>query len=213
MTDRPILFSGPMVRALLEGQKSQTRRLLKPQPHDAARYAGVHFAHDEPNSWFFNGPAGPMKIRERFAVDDVLWVREAWAVAAVFNNAAPRSLPIGMAVQYAVGGMADRTGFIDSVGRYRPGMFLPRWASRLTLTVTDVRVQRLQEISRDDVIAEGISERDGEPIAGVVVGWHEPYAALWDSLNAKRAPWASSPWVVAVTFDVAQRNIDQQAAA
>lgn len=186
MTDRPILFSGPMVRAILEGRKTQTRRLISTKPR--GHLGGVNLFDGTWTDDYVLDP-GNVEWRQqivRYAVGDRLWVRETWSErlegeAAIYR--ADAELPIV----------------------WRPSIFMPRWASRLTLTVTDVRVQRLQEISRDDVIAEGITEREGEPIAAVVAGWHEPYAALWDSLNAKRAPWASNPWVVAVTFTV-ERN-------
>ena len=79
---------------------------------------------------------------------------------------------------------------------------MPREFSRLTLTVTDVRVQRLQDISREDVIAEGIADLDD-----VVAGWHEPYARLWNTLHGADA-WDANPWVAAISFTVHHANIN-----
>ena len=94
-----------------------------------------------------------------------------------------------------------------------PSIFMPRWASRLTLIVTDVRVQRLQEISEDDAKAEGCPGwySPAHPDQGVTDGRlpHEEFAELWDSLNAGRGyPWNSNPWICALTFDVIKQNID-----
>ena len=107
--------------------------------------------------------------------------------------------------------------------RWKPSIFMPRWASRLTLTVTDVRVQRLQEISTDDAKSEGIPEfaedagRIGLPAVSGIDGceWDnrssvENFRLLWDSLNAKRGyGWDANPWVSAYTFTVHRQNIDQ----
>jgi hypothetical protein len=122
MSDRPILFSGPMVKALLDGRKTQTRRILKPQP----------LGWGEP--------------KPRFAKGDRLWVRESFRVRE------------GGTICEAGGGQMD---YVDTeivyrasdgrqFGRWKPGIHMPRAYSRLTLTVTDVRVQRLQEISEAD---------------------------------------------------------------
>jgi hypothetical protein len=107
-----------------------------------------------------------------------------------------------------------------TVGRFRQGMHMPRWASRLTLTVTDVRVERLQAISEADALAEGVVQhRDGYfEVPGVRhpnkdfgalarVTAREMYAALWDVINGSGA-WLADPWIVATTFEVALRNID-----
>lgn len=93
--------------------------------------------------------------------------------------------------------------------RWRPGIHMPRWASRLTLHVTDVRVQRLQDISEDDAQAEGCPCQSDDDLCGMeAAGW---FRDLWDSLNAERAPWSSNPWVVAVTFRPVLGNIGGKA--
>lgn len=201
MTDRPILFSGPMVRALIEGRKTQTRRLLLNLiPWDDLTVL-VDAERDGPELLL------PYAAR-RFAVGHRLWVREAWAVARVFDGMSPdqwsRAARRPLSVAYEADGAPH-----PNVGKLRPSIHMPRVASRLTLTVADVRVQRLQEISPADAIAEGISPAaNSQTIDCDTPNPVDAYRDLWDSLNAKRAPWASNPWVVAVSFTVEQRNID-----
>lgn len=216
MADRPILFSGPMVRALLDGRKSQTRRIL---------------SSDKPNS-LFNGKwadsyvldPGNAEWRDndvRYAVGDRLWVREtlkrdddeAWRFAA-------DGKPITMSYD------DPRVPHMIAWAHHKEAgtcvsIHMPRWASRLTLIVTDVRVQRFQEISEEDAIAEGahpcgvLPEFGGMPMWGIdgeQLG-NTPVAAFsfyWDRLNGRRGfGWDANPWVVALTFDVIQQNIDQ----
>ena len=89
---------------------------------------------------------------------------------------------------------------------------MPRWASRITLTVTDVRVQRVQDISEQDVLAEGVDWKDAWEDAFVVSNIKDAYRDLWNSINGKKHPWESNPWVAAYTFTVRLGNIDQVAA-
>lgn len=205
MTDRPILFSAQMVRALLAGTKTQTRRILGglgDQP--IVEYDGM-FMWKHGFRWgAVTNPKFPPGVR--FTVGDRLYVREAWRTSSLLDADPPRSLS-GVRVWYE----AD-TGYKPQ-SRFRQGMHMPRWASRLTLEVTEVRIQRLQEISEADAQAEGVVPRwrDGVPIqhdgtGGICI---EAYRALWDSLNADRGyGWDTNPWVVAVSFSVERRNID-----
>ena len=182
MADRPIIFSGPMVQALLAGRKSQTRRVLKPQ---AAGHA-YRLATYDPNgaAFFASDDTGTMqKVRLPYATGDRLWVRETvcwvsgwgWRYRADNDDLAEKR----------------ETG---EVSRWRPSIHMPRWSSRMTLTVTDVRVQRLADLTDEDAIAEGIDVTD-ELTPSVT------YAILWDKMNAKRGfPWKSNPWIVALTF-------------
>ena len=174
MTDRPILFSAPMVRALFTCTKTQTRRLYAHGDHTLT-----------------------MPLKPRHAVGDRLYVREHWRTESkAYDDLAPSDMGGEEPVIFA----ADADWSLNkTVGRPRQGMHMPRWASRLTLTVTDVSVQRLQDISEADAIAEGIVST--HPIL--------EYQLLWDSLNADRAPWASNPWVTATSFTVERRNIDE----
>lgn len=210
MSDRPILFSAPMVRALLDGRKTQTRRVLKPQPM-ATSADGLFRTHSidlhRDGNWYAYTD-GLGKVNERpvpvtYAIGDRLWVREAWHTLRALDDMKPRELSVGQ-TPAAYEADTDDIGRLVINGRLRPGMFMPRWASRLTLTVTQVRVQRLWEITSADAIAEGYPPHaNSQTIDCDTRDPRDDFKALWDSLNAKRAPWASNPWVVALTFTVA----------
>jgi hypothetical protein len=205
--ERGILFSAPMVRAILAGKKAQTRRLVK--------------ADDVPEGveWVFresDGVWGPCRDELcRGALDlvaparrcpygivgDRLWVRETFALT---NHGKP--------VYRA--DCHDRDGhFWSSVAedpddvRWRPAIHLPRSLSRITLDVTRVRIERLQDITEGDARAEGvdavevgISTINGAPATGVIFDPRLKFHALWNSINAERAPWSSNPWVWVVDF-------------
>lgn len=205
MVDRPILFSTPMVQALMGGRKTQTRRLLKDRLGPAASLAQA----EEMN---------------RFAVRDRLWVREKWAAGACADTLAPGMLHPGFWIRdngglwYAADGAGPKHP-ITPQGKPRPAFFMPRWASRITLVVSDVRIQRLQEISEADARAEGIRLMRGG--GGVFVGREGPgsmvtpwpsatdaFSDLWKVLHGVGS-WAANPWVVALTFTTHHCNIDQ----
>ncbi len=183
MTERPILFSAPMVRALLDGSKTQTRRAWRDQPPPGVKVGYVPGQTKTPY-----GQPG-----------DRLWVREAWKAHTTFDHLPPRDIP-----QSHVWYMADDGYKAES--RFRQGMFMPRWASRIMLEVTGVRVERLQDISAADAIAEGISEfmggwwckhDDAPQIAGMTP--QEGYRHLWERINGPGS-WDLNPWVWVVEF-------------
>ncbi|UWS06787.1 hypothetical protein [Phaeobacter inhibens] len=195
MADKPILFSGDMVRALLDGRKTQTRRVItKAAAHDAL----ATFCAD-----FLTLPGNRDLLPVNAVPGDRLWVRERFAVSGIGWGKKP-SEAIGGRVHFH----ADSDhGWQSYWGNWRPSIHMPRWASRLTLTVTQVRVERLQDIRREDAIAEGCPgyvSRDGED----GVSPEEEFHGLWESLNAERAPWSKNPWVAAYTFTVERQNID-----
>ena len=221
MAVSPLLFSAPMVRALLDGRKTQTRRVLAIRGH---RHFSEFGPSDTPGyDWHFRDDGmrwhdlrhDELLVRLPFAVGDLRWVREPWRTRLDFNPLAPRDIPIGSVIQYDATGPTFEEGLS---GRSRPGMFLPRWASRLTLRVTGVKVERLQDISEEDAKAEGVycgkaSGRFADNYATMAVagiwfatarGW---YADLWDRINGPGA-WAANPWVIVRTFDVIKANID-----
>lgn len=227
MTDRPIIFSGPMVRALLAGTKTQTRRLLR-----VPAYLDADAGYPDPGI----GAGGYLKAPERdepaivhrayppAEIGDRLWVRETWAVGMCAEGLAPAELSPGF-WRHDNGGCWYRAGgepahAISPRGKWRPAIHMPRWASRLTLTVTNVRVERLQDISETDAEAEGIEPNQDGRLR--VVGWRnyqddasvfddkrQSFRSLWDSINGDRpgAAWADNPWIYAPTFTVARHNI------
>lgn len=171
--ERPILFSGEMVRAILEGRKTQTRRVMKPQPFDLIK------------SW----PANPKNGQEIHCpygnASDRLWVRETFAEGGMIRP--------GDKVSYA----ADWGEDARVIRRWKPSIFMPRWASRITLEITNVRVERLQEITAADAKAEGV-----EPFLNRdATAWRAGFQVGWDALNAKRGhSWEKNPWVWVIEF-------------
>lgn len=235
MKERPILFSAPMVRALLAGTKSQTRRVCKSQPYaNGFKFDGhdilCHNDYLPPSAMLMDVKRGP----HRYSTSDVegwevecpyglpgdrLWVREAHAPRAdclvswqrsmteSFNRTQPGDICY----------RADESAR-DWVEKWRPSIHMPRWASRITLEVTEVRVERLQDISEADAVAEGIEQlasphadvalyRDYAPGHDSTVSPVHSYETLWDSINGSGA-WAANPYVWAVSF----RRIETQAA-
>lgn len=204
MTDRPIIFSAPMVRAILAGDKTQTRRLVTPGTSDASRaeFSSLDFtrAWADPglgSGAYLKAPRadeadGIDRVRCRISIGDRLWVRETWARTSDGD------------VLYRERG--DRWPYA-----WRPSIFMRRSESRITLDVTDVRVERLQSITEADARAEGCSGHDPEPVSegGTIYAMKGASSApsprahfmhLWDSINAKRAPWSENPWVWAISF-------------
>lgn len=207
MADRPILFSSAMVRALLDGRKSQTRRILKlgtmldpmPDVWKAKEIDGVwFFVSDHPDC------SGRQKAPVRFRKGDRLYVREAWAEVGSMDPGlfiTRADYPACVPRHYENVPPADQV-------KWRPGIHMPRSRSRLTLTVTDVRVQRLQEITPADAIAEGIwAPANSMTIDCETRDPRDDFQALWNSINGAGS-WSTNPWIIALTFTVERRNID-----
>lgn len=181
MKERPILFSGPMVRALLAGTKTQTRRIVK-------RYE-VRAGMPQPE-W-----DSLLRLCPYGQPGDRLWVREAWA------EVRPRGIP-WPATMTVYREADNRT---DYGGPWKPSIHMPRRASRLTLEITGVRVERLQDISEADALAEGIVQlKDGG--FGLPAGEHyhcadprQSYLSLWEAINGPGSVGAN-PWVWVVEF-------------
>lgn len=188
MKERPILFSGPMVRAILDGTKTQTRRVVKPQfaadaipvEMPATDPAGGWVVPGHSGVWWCDAAANPDDVRRcpYGQPGDRLWVREAWARTRVFG---------AEMVVYREGD--NRT---DYGGPWKPSIHMPRWASRITLEITSVRVERLQDISEADAIAEGVYTDPASPA-------YDAYAQLWDEINGPGS-WAANPWVWVLEF-------------
>lgn len=213
MPNLPILFSAPMVRAILREieqpgtGKTQTRRVLDAWCDEPPAFVdgGVITAYDELDR--------PYRWPRTKAVGDRLYVREAWNTWGIFDDLPPSKLTGKEGIAYAAD-MADPRS--EACGRLRASMHMPRWASRLTLTVTDVRVQRLQDISREDAMAEGIVQHgrfyglEDADWDDAVLDPREAFGALWQSINGARGfGWYTNPWVVAYTFRPILGNIDQ----
>jgi len=183
MTERPILFSGEMVRAILAGRKTQTRRVIKCTGLDCLGACGVagedmRFAGRDwvGNSVLLKCPHGQRGSK--------LWVRETW-----------QEDPVGeFGICYKATGHNEKCKVHSHL--WRPSIFMPRHASRLTLEITGVRVERVQDISEDDAKAEGV-----EPFAPDDGRYRIGYAELWDSINAKRGfGWEVNPWAWVLEF-------------
>jgi len=197
--ERPILFTGAMVRAILSGSKSQTRRVVKYQAPDLV----------DDDGW-------PLVDRSIDGIGEVraacpygqpgggrLYVRETWAAPHAYDHLPPRLIPQDARIHYAA--TEDRGGLL-----WRPSIHMPRWASRITLEVTGVRVERLQDISEVDAISEGVRQmRDGsecwvgrEGPRGLVTPWptaREAFRDLWQSINGPDS-WTANPWVFVIEF-------------
>lgn len=217
--ERPILFSGPMVCAILQGLKTQTRRIVKPQPREIT----VSGAHLE-GLWTCKGsieyrvtPRTAKNIAEACPYGqpgDRLWVRERWDFRDWQWNKDRK-------VRIAYGADGEQVDQIAPLGwnatvygaeRWRPSIHMPRWASRITLEVVSVRAQQLHDISEDDARAEGFERMPSgrgyyDPVVGkggVHVGMYHATAragfeSLWKHINGPES-WDANPWVWVVTF-------------
>ena len=198
MKERPILFSAEMVQAVLEGRKTQTRRVVKPQPTGNTKDIRL-----KDNLQWYMPYDGPLKQCPYGQVGDRLWVREAWAVNRYHDKLAPRHIDKDSSVFY----LADEhcTFPYDagcSTGKTRPSIFMPRWASRIMLEITDVRVERLNSISKADALAEGITPEKGthdEMPIDSQLGFYD----LWCRINGQES-WADNPWVWVVEFKMVE---------
>lgn len=204
--ERPILFSGPMVKAILEGRKTQTRRVIKPQPAETTDKVvmagdgscevkffstvanGIYLSSDNWRKCPYGQPG------------DLLWVRETAIIGP--KNGNDKLLFTTHEdddgdkryVQYLASN--PHADWAKAYGlKKTPSIFMPRWASRITLEVTAVRVERLQGISEEDAQKEGVSFslRDS---------FMDSFFALWNEINGKTYPWESNPFVWVVEFKV-----------
>jgi hypothetical protein len=224
MKDLPILFSAPMVRALLAGTKTQTRRVAKFVPLEEGlnfAFTGLRAAQDRPGLWTLQSRDGSTNLNDRTKPlrcpygqpGERLWVRETffafgrWETRFSEKKGRDEWHFIDMTVECGNWYFYDATSKPERVANFRrgsgvtlmwwkrPAIFMPRWASRILLGVTEVRVQRLQEISAVDSLAEG-SPREAGCNPQV---W---YRGLWDTINADNpiARWDANPWIWAISF-------------
>jgi hypothetical protein len=207
MSEHPILFSGPMVRAILEGRKTQTRRPVKLNASGRIQLHGKQWHPDDPNA-VLGCPYGQP--------GDILWVRETWQVLSIPADSfypmeesipldcIPKSLPRGCELKYAA-------NYDMPYGKWRPSIHMPRWASRIDLRVKSVRIERVQDITEDDVKAEGMeSFRDycmGISDFDETLTNRELFKIVWDSINANGGyGWDANPWAWAIEFERVERG-------
>ena len=242
MKERPILMSAPMIRATLSGSKTQTRRVVKQDlqrlgdgdwyafDHKGINYR-VNARHTTVAAW-----AHLLQFCPYGHPGDRLWVREAFRFLDSFDGDSPNTIGDRCLIagypkpwaptHYEADGLRDNWMNVGTApgsviaGKLRPGIHMPRWASRITLEIVSVRVERLQDISEEDAIAEGVycgnvivysyyenghhevwEDRyffDGGPDEGFESAVNA-YAALWDSINGEGS-WEKNPWVWVIEF-------------
>lgn len=212
MKDKPIIFSGPMVQAILEGRKTMTRRVMKPAKRNREGYkqgnglwVDGYGTEDRPNEHIKDYSVSPVWQRKDYYIKDFapykpgdsLWVRETWASwcdecdsnqGTGYDDA---TCGHGDCNRYAY--KADNKGCPG--GKWRPSIHMPKEAARIWLEVTNVRVERLQEITYDDCLREGLWDY------GTDVDTLAAFQDLWQKLNAKRGyGWEVNPWVWVIEF-------------
>jgi hypothetical protein len=172
MKQHPILFSTPMVQAILDGRKTMTRRVMKVQPEA-----------------FCGGVMRPLLTTCPYGwIGDRLWVRETWQQGQRNGS--------DLVLFYK----ASHEKEVDEDIKWKPSIFMPRWASRITLEITGVRVERLQEIKEKDAKAEGSPTLKGCQHTLKGYRYLLSFERLWDSINGKKYPWSSNPWVWVIKF-------------
>lgn len=207
MTERPILFSAPMVRAILDGRKTQTRRIVKPQPPEWAQFAQpvVGGAAKPRTGWdwtdrdvdsdsLMHWPSYDKPMPCPYGQPgDQLWVRETWAVPHALDGRKPRYVPADARFHYRAD--EDAGGLL-----WRPSIHMPRWASRITLEITEVRVERLNAITGMDAKREGVDVPPWIPEDGADLDWAKgTFAGMWESIHGPDS-WAANPWVWVIGF-------------
>jgi hypothetical protein len=209
MTERPLLFSAPMVRALLAGTKTQTRRVVKSAEPIAKLGSSADWdrfkAHPDmptPSIVLLTNRGLPFTLPCPYGKPgDRLWVRESgWErperTPAMMREGADTWAPYYYAADGEDGEQLRAWGF-----KARPSIHMPRWASRILLEVVGVHVERLQDISERDAEAEGAQPNDGYagPASDRQKGWRDAYRKLWLTINGPES-WATNPWVWVVDF-------------
>ncbi len=205
MKEHPILFNSEMVRAILDGRKTQTRKIVKINPLHHFNQTGCKVYIEDARGRVHGEISG---LKCPYGVPgDRLWVRETWATFKFLDNKKPSKIHQGIP-QPKIWYIADNDSWdarnpsaapSNCIGKIRPSIFMPKWACRLWLEVTAVRVERVQDISEGDALAEGITT--GGSAMGHKFTAKEYFAGLWDSIYAKRGySWESNPWAWVTEF-------------
>jgi hypothetical protein len=204
MKERPILFKGEMVRAILDGRKTQTRRMVYPQPQETLQarpywhVGGFRTAR---------GCTNPLRFKYGKA-GDRLWVKETWKPHC--EGEISPEFPLGTCVKYRADGKCIKPeSWTNEQGRWcesqeeskvwKPSIFMPRWASRITLEIVNVRVERLQAINDFDAFQEGAKSECGTVTGPACMSFIQGYKTLWESINGADS-WAKNPWVWVIEF-------------
>lgn len=225
--ERPIIFSGEMVKAILDGKKTMTRRVVKSDFINNYKHAHIIKQSSdksrEGKAYFYDKPAGGMVLSSQLVsnlygkVGDRLWVRETWQEIGpdcllTYKATYPGDL---YAKRPELENVPPLAGLKERGYLWKSPMFMPRWASRILLEITDIRVERLNDISDEDAVKEGLRILPASGRYVVSPGDQyfgsashdavEVFSWLWDSINAKKGyPWSSNPWVWVVEFKVVE---------
>lgn len=225
---KPIIFNGDMVRALLDGSKTQTRRVVKTQPMDiwpngqdcySPARGSIHYTPNDVRAsmsddklTYWGGCVGVGEYSCPFgSPGDLLWVRETFCPIYPqdqhYNGGRPIEYDFKATYQHG-----DRMG--DLIGKHKrwtPSIHMPRWASRITMKITDIRVERLQDISEEDAQSEGTERGMLKTMGGEFILHGGSYTCgfinLWQSIYGPDS-WAQNPWVWVIEFEVIRKNID-----
>jgi hypothetical protein len=200
----PLLFKAEMVRALLDGTKTQTRRVAKLSKH----YANCHLELEGDELMIVNNfdpESRTSAICPYGQVGDQIWVKETWRTWTSLDQVKPSNLADGCLIEYAAGGNNYAENNLYAMSKnWRSPLFMQKRFSRITLEITNVRVERLNNISVSDAIAEGVDVGDFADIMHDVsngISIIDRYRDLWDSINGKGA-WHKNPWVWVIEFKV-----------
>lgn len=213
--ERPILFSGPMVRALLEGSKTQTRRVVKYPTQE-----GKSGWHPNKTGWQFLPGGSERPVCPYGRPGDRLWVRETFIQGwpsvdgnhdQFYEDGSEKPVHTWYRATSPDIGWTDDDGFATGKTPWKPSIHMPRWASRITLEIVSVRVERLQDISEADALAEGVCAQGGglyelhyfdlagRPALGSTQSPRLAYRGIWESINGAGS-WDANPWVWVVEF-------------
>lgn len=195
MKERPILFSAPMVRAILDGQKTKTRRVVKPRGRNSLFAVEDDGSPTWSDSYILDPGNDGWRMRDSpyGQAGDRLWVKETFKPHSTFAHLKPSEIPDSK-IFYA----ADNS-YAPSNTKWWPSLFMQRRFSRILLEIVSIRVERLNECSEADALAEGSQHPSLVPIVGA--GWssRDMYARLWEHINGTGS-WAANPWVWVVEF-------------
>jgi hypothetical protein len=210
--ERPILMHARSINGIMKGRKTQTRRIMKRNtPHECDGIFEWYPGGVKAGFHAFNGQSSRFHVPSGWAADycpygmhgDRLWVRETWAVLPAWDDIKPRDIPPG----YTVYLRAEDPDV--AVTRWRPSIYMPRWASRLTLEITNIRVERVQDISESDCFEEGIQPMpclDCDDLIDLhrideehIIDPRPQFQQLWDETNGK-GEWTRNDWVWVIDF-------------